>query len=171
MKSFLRALCYLLLFFASGIQATQFDSMLEQLSNTGIVQTREIILPDFPGAFNPSLISYGDGFLLSFRFAKGRPGVVENSLRIRDSFIGVVKPDKELNLLEEPAQILDIASYSPDMSITVKDARLFDANGQIFIIFNDIPSFFAHGNSIYLGELIEENGMFVLKESAKRLTN
>ena len=169
MKSYLTGLCYLLFFSSTGIQSSQLDSMLEQLSNTSIAQTREIIIPEYPGAYNPSLISYEDGYLLSFRLVKGRSGVIENSLRLRDSFIGVVKLDQQLNVLEETAQILEIASYSPDISITVEDVRLFNSNGRIFIIFNDIPPLGAHGNSMYLGELNEENGNFVLKEPAKFL--
>jgi predicted GH43/DUF377 family glycosyl hydrolase len=145
------------------------DPLLEEtLSPIGIVQTKQIEIPGFPKAFNPSLIPYQDGYLLSFRTTHKHP--IKNSPRVDASYIGIAKLDAQFNVLKNSAQLLFILSYGENASITAEDARLFKIDDRIFILFNDLPVNLVHrGHMLYWGEIIEYQGRFLLKEPTKPL--
>lgn len=151
--------------------ADELDSFLELLlSKTAIIDTKQIKIPGYPNAYNPSLIPYKDGYLLSFRFISRRPDVVKTDFRTDLSFIGIARLDKKFKVSEKTIQLLHIVSHSQKISLTAEDARLFHIGNRIFIFFNDLPLFQAHdGFAMYFAELIEERGTFVLKEPAKLL--
>ena len=51
-----------------GARPAELDSRLaDALSQNSLIRTRQIAIPGYPKAFNPSLILYEDGYLLSFR--------------------------------------------------------------------------------------------------------
>lgn len=150
---------------------SEVDAFLKQsLANDCIVNNKQIKIPDYPNAYNPSLIPYKDGYLLSFRYISKCPEKFKNNLRADLSFIGIVKLDKKFKVSEKTAQLLNIASYSSKFSLTAEDARLLNVGDRIFIFFNDLPLLQTPGKfAMYFGELIEEQGLFVLKEPAKPL--
>ncbi len=155
-------------FFASAKPDTGFEHLL---SNSAILDTRQINIPGYPNAYNPSIIPYQEGYLLSFRFISKYPVKLKNPFRTDTSFIGVVKLDKNFNVSEESVQLLNIASYAPKFSLTAEDGRLFNVGNQIFLFFNDLPLLETKGKTaMYFGEIIEERGIFVLKERAKLLS-
>lgn len=161
----------MLLFFSLGAQTNDMDQSFKGLlSNTSIVATKRIKIPGYPNAYNPSLIPYKEGYLLSFRFIGRFPETVKKSPRTNFSFIGVAMLDKKFNVQEETVQLLNIVSYSPQFSLTAEDGRLLKVGNQIFVFFNDLSLLQTKGQfAMYFGELIEEKGIFVLKEPAKLL--
>lgn len=163
-------LCCLLVTFLAA-RVSEVDTILEQsLSNTCIVNTQQIKIPGYPNAYNPSLIPYKGGYLLSFRFKSRCPKEVENNFRTDVSFVGVARLDKKFKVSERTIQLLNIVSYSPKFSLTAEDARLLSVGNRIFIFFNDLPLLPAAGQfAMYFGEITEEQGVFVLKERAKPL--
>jgi predicted GH43/DUF377 family glycosyl hydrolase len=149
------------------ISAEKLDVRLEGLAQEAIVQTKQIRIPGFAKAFNPSLISYPEGYLLSFRI---RHRMVSSQSRKKDvSFIGVVKLDNEFRVRAQTAQQLEITSYASHASSTAEDARLFFLDDRVFCIFNDFPPSNKEGCSLYCAELVENAGKFVFKEPAKPL--
>ena len=150
----------------------ELDPSLQSLSQTAILRTQKVIVPGYPKAFNPSLIAYGEGYLLSFRVRhKVSPKQKPLLSRSKDiSFVGVVKLDKSFKAVAQSAQLLEITSYSSQLSATAEDARLLNIGGRIYIFFNDLPLSETQGHyALYYGELIEKEGTFVLKEQAKPL--
>jgi predicted GH43/DUF377 family glycosyl hydrolase len=149
------------------------------LSQTGLMQTVHIKIPYYPKAFNPSLIPYEEGYLLSFRVRSRFIPLLRRHLsqeekkstsRKDDSFIGVVKLDKNLKVSAATVQLLNLFSYASEISSTAEDARLLKIENRIFIFFNDLPPAYTKGGfAMYFGELVEEGGRFVLKEPAKLL--
>lgn len=157
-------LCFLL---ASTL--SEIDSFFEQrLSGSAIVQSRQIKIPGYPHAYNPSLIPYKQGYLLSFRYTSGFPETV-NGHRKDASFIGIAKLDKKFKVSEKSIHLLHIQSYSSKLSLTTEDGRLVKVEDRIFLFFNDLPPNQSKGFAMYFTELEEENGIFVLKEPAKLL--
>lgn len=140
---------------------------LEGLAQEAIVQTKRIRIPGFAKAFNPSLISYKEGYLLSFRI---RHRLASPESRKKDvSFLGVVRLDKRFRVLPRTAQQLEVISYAPHVSSTAEDARLFLIEDRIFCIFNDFLPSKKEGCALYCGELVETAGKWALKEAAKPL--
>lgn len=153
-------------------KGSEIDTFLEQvLSKTCIVTVKQIKIPDYPNAYNPSLIPYKGGYLLSFRYISRCPEKYKNNFHKTDlSFVGVARLDKNFKVSENTVQLLNIVSYSSKFSLTAEDARLLNVGDRIFIVFNDLPLLQTSGMfGMYFGELIEVQGMFVLKEPAKPL--
>ncbi len=165
-------ICYLFLtFLPLESRLNELNVILEQsLSKACVIKSKQIKIPGYPNAYNPSLISYKDGYLLSFRFISRCPKAIKNNLRRDFSFVGLVKLNKKFKISEKTVQTLNIVSYSPKFSLTAEDARLLSVGNRIFIFFNDLPLLHNPGkNAMYFAELIEEEGGFVLNEPAKPL--
>jgi predicted GH43/DUF377 family glycosyl hydrolase len=149
----------------------KIDSTLKELlSNDSIIEARQIKIPGYPNAYNPSLIPYKDGYLLSFRYITRYPETIESTFRGDVSFIGLARLDKNFKVSKKSVQLLHAVSYSDKISLTAEDARLLHIGGKILIFFNDLPPLGTDGgSSMYFGELQEEGGFFVLKEDARLL--
>ena len=152
-------------------KASEVDEMFEELlCDSSIVHTRQIKIPGYHNAYNPSLIPYKDGYLLSFRYISRCPETVEGKFRTDVSFIGLVRLDKKFKVFEKTVQFLNIVSHSSNFSLTAEDARLLTMGDRVFVFFNDLPLMSSSGGfAMYFGELVEQQGMFVLKEPAKPL--
>lgn len=167
--------CFFLFTFLSfSLEAaplSEIDTILEQsLYRSCIVHTKQIKIPGYPNAYNPSLIPYKDGYLLSFRYICRYPKTGEKRFRQDVSLIGIVKLDKKFNVLENTVQLLHLVSYSSQFSLSAEDARLLLVGDRIFFFFNDLPLVQTSDKfAMYFGELIEEQSLFVLKGPAKFL--
>lgn len=147
----------------------ELDARLSHLGHSAIVATKRIYIPGYPKAFNPSLIPYEEGYLLSFR---NRHRIKQKTMHTRKkdvSFLGVAKLDRNFRVIEKSPQLIDVSSYALYSSSTAEDARLFKMGSRIFIFFNDFPSYNNEGYALYFAELIEKENRFVFKEPAKKL--
>ncbi len=170
---------YLLIFVLSFFTQSIFSvspsyldpALAKALSDESILKTTRIEISDYPKVLNPSLVAYGDGYLLAFRVTSPYPKVSGRvNPRVDASFIGVVKLDKNFSVDENSVQFLDIESHSAQRSITVEDLRMLSVGGQILVVFNDLPlSKKAGENAIYVAELTENQGEFSLKGRATML--
>jgi predicted GH43/DUF377 family glycosyl hydrolase len=95
-----------------------------------VIHTRKYDFPNFPQAFNPSLIDMGDTFLLTFRYCPDR----EHQSWM--SYIGYVFLDHALNPMGEP-QLLNTRAKNSKTPSQTEDARLFRIRDKIFLIYND----------------------------------
>ncbi len=91
--------------------------------------SKRIILKNFPGAFNPSLIKIDRGLLLSFRYSP-------DPLQPWISYIGVVLLNDDLQQIGEPELLKTRAAFSYTHS-QAEDARLFVYKGKLHILYND----------------------------------
>lgn len=147
----------------------QIDSFLKQhLYETAIVSQTQISLPGYPHAYNPSLIPYQDGYLLSFRYTTRLPEEIRFH-RIDASFIGIAKLNHRFQLIPESVQLLKIQSHASRFSLSAEDGRLFLFKDKIYLFFNDRPAIDPKGFAMYFAELIETQGLFQLKTPAKPL--
>ncbi len=155
-----------------GIGPSELEPTLEQaLSKDCILDEKQIIIPQYPKAYNPSLIPYKEGYLLSFRVRKSFPKE-QKEVKPRDdaSYLGLVELDKNFAASKKSVQLLDIQSYSMEISSTAEDARLLKVGESIYIFFNDVNLNQERGSfAVYFGELIKNGSKFALKEPAKFL--
>jgi predicted GH43/DUF377 family glycosyl hydrolase len=127
-----------LLFPFRAYKITGLDPRVEKnISGDAIRMTKDLVIPGFPNAYNPSLIPYQDGYLLSFRAKYHSPAtLVRKWFNQRTAYIGLVRLNHQLELCEKP-YLLDLRSYSQDPSSSAQDARLFRFGDKILLFFND----------------------------------
>lgn len=153
-------LCFLLLLSWQVIEAGQTP-----VGSSKIVSaTKRIYLPNHQGAYNPSIIEFTDGYLLTFRFLPDRthqPWV---------SQIGVVLLNKSFEPTSEP-EILDTRFNFKSTPSQAEDARIFSFNDKLYLIYNDnvdliFPTLWER-RDMYIAELIYDNNQFYLGDPVK----
>lgn len=115
------------------------------------IATLKINIPGFPKAFNPSIVEWKEGYLLSFRN-------IPNRKEAWISEIGLVQLNKNFEVISEP-QILDIRSGFSFVPCQAEDARLILNEGKLYAIYNDndelINPLRHQRRDMYLAEIIE----------------
>jgi predicted GH43/DUF377 family glycosyl hydrolase len=145
-------------------------ALKESITSDSIIYTRNISIPGYPDAYNPSLIPYEGGYLLSFRVKHYNLKTNIKKLCIsRTSFVGLVKLNRQFEICAEP-YLLDLTSYAEHSSTTAQDARLFRVDDKILLFFNDYGSTRHRTcHSMYVAELNEKNGKLQSKQRATLL--
>jgi hypothetical protein len=121
-----------------------------------VLETRQILLPDFPGAHNPSIFKFHDHYLLSFRFIpEQKPGT---------SYIGVVLLNTSFEPISAP-QLLETRRSGDEVPSQSEDARIFSYRSRLFLLYNDCQEeIFLWGKrrDMVMAELFYEKGEFSL---------
>jgi len=136
-----------------------------------ILKTKKIFIPQYPGAYNPSIIPYEDGYLLSFRVKSYNfLTLLKKISNVRTSYLGFVKLNKNFEISGEP-YLLDLQSNtSPGFTGFAQDARLFRFQDQILLIYNDYGSCRARScYSLFVTEMVEKEGRLVQKSPSRLL--
>jgi predicted GH43/DUF377 family glycosyl hydrolase len=120
-------------------------------------------LYDYPDAFNPSIIAYEDGYLLTFRYT---PHQKNESI----SYIGICQLNRYLDPIAAPEILLTRHQNSVAQSQS-EDARLFRYKGKIFVIYNDNidlnnPTIYDR-RDMFISEVIRLQDRFVLSSPLK----
>ncbi len=106
---------------------------LEERLHDFVLETKQINVPGYPYAFNPSIVRWNDLLLLSFRDIPDP----KNSFHSR---IGVVLLDEAFNPVT-PAQILDTQWEDPFPVRLVpsrsEDARLITVGEKLYMVYSD----------------------------------
>jgi predicted GH43/DUF377 family glycosyl hydrolase len=138
-------------------------------SSQATIATKEIKIPGFPNAYNPSIIPFEDGYLLSFRVNCHDPiTFIKKLWNHRTSFFGVVQLDKHFNPIEK-AQLIDVHTCDEKKLSAPQDARLFFTDEIIYVIFNDYAKPIAQSQELFIGRLRKENGFFRFATAPKQL--
>ena len=130
-----------------------------------VIRTKQIILPECPNAFNPSIIALDnkEGFLLIFRYSP-------SSSKHWISYIGVVYLDNDFEPVLKPRllSLRHVQSKTPSQS---EDARIFSFRGRYFLIFNDNVEIenplTTQRRDLYLTELFGSEDRFSLSSPIK----
>jgi predicted GH43/DUF377 family glycosyl hydrolase len=146
------------LLFSICLIGEEFD--LAPLINDEIVlSSRQIILPNFPGAFNPSILKAKSGYILIFRYC---PNVYWDPWL---NVIGVALLDDAYNLISEP-QILLTGLNQCCVKSQSEDPRIFSYQDRLYLIYNDTVDvsrpWFRDRRDMYIAELICKEGQFSL---------
>lgn len=134
------------------------------LVNKIVASTKRIYLPGYPGAYNPSIVKYNDGYLLTFRYLPNRSGLPWLS------YIGVVVLDDSFDPVSD-IQLLDTRFSSKSTPSQSEDARVFAYNGKYYVIYNDnmdvtFPSIWER-RDMYIAEITYVDNEFILSEPIK----
>jgi predicted GH43/DUF377 family glycosyl hydrolase len=102
---------------------------LTKLSQNLVVETKEIIIPGFKSAFNPSVIKWNGSILMSFR--------ERNESGISTFRMGLVWLDKNFDIAS-PAQIIEIPPSNESSVVKCQDPRLVKIKDKLFIVYSNV---------------------------------
>jgi len=113
---------------------------LEESCEASIVEIQRIEIPEYPHAFNPSIVKWKGRYLLSFRVIEASMPMVKSSLGsiCGDSLIGLVWLDDAFKPIGTP-QILNLSIFPRCESPWKKaeEGRLFVMNDRLYLIYAD----------------------------------
>lgn len=106
-----------------------------------VLETKQIEVPGYPHAFNPSIVRWNGRLLMSFR-------EIPFPIYPFTSQVGLVWLDDNYNPISEPQILETYGSRS-------EDARLLTVGDRLYIVYSDNRDFFISrgGFRVYIGEL------------------
>jgi predicted GH43/DUF377 family glycosyl hydrolase len=129
-----------------------------------VIATKRIELEGFPNTFNPSILKFDRGFILSFRYCP------DLFFLHHISYIGIVLLDEEFNPISE-TQLVDTRLKSEKTPSQSEDARLFFYRGRIFLLYNDNIDIVCPNKSdsrdMFMIELFYKDNRFVFSAPLK----
>jgi predicted GH43/DUF377 family glycosyl hydrolase len=127
----------LLLLILSSFFIVQLQSLinLEDNSQQFVLKTRQIILDEYPHAFNPSIIQWDNKILLSFRVISDDILIEPDCNSSAESQIGLQWLDKNFNPLGKP-QILCFKNEESAV-LRSEDARLVKVEDKCYLVYSD----------------------------------
>lgn len=141
----------LLFIFNSPLKA---EVNLEDNIQKFVLKTKQIKIPEFPHAFNPSIIQFNDKLLMSFRVLTLKDKISETFNSSGCSLIGLIFLDDDFNPIGKP-QILNLGSRS-------EDARLIKVSGKFYLVYSNNQEEFLteRGFRMYISELKKDDTGF-----------
>ena len=125
---------------------------LNKLRNDFIVETKKIEIPDFPEAFNPSIVRWNNKLLMCFRS-------YDPETHSTDS-IWFVWLDDEFNPIGDPV-VLNRTNEFASNPLQAKDPRLIIVGNQLYVIYSNLYPFEEPVSRMYVGKVeIKEDGSF-----------
>ena len=98
-----------------------------------IESTFQLILKEFPDAWNSSIVEVDEGYLLTFRY------LPEPVKRPCISYVGAVLLDESFEQISQ-AELLDLRKDNIFIPSQAEDARVFQFRGDLYIAYNDNPN-------------------------------
>ncbi|MEM8629571.1 MAG: hypothetical protein AAGF04_05875 [Chlamydiota bacterium] len=161
---------YILLFLGTFFSSFFFLGALvfaQPIVDTLVVAEQQIYLPDYPNAYNPSILRIPGGFLLSFRYTpncKTKPYI---------SYIGLVELDQAFHPISEP-QLVHVRRRTDRIPSQAEDARLFLFRDKIYLIYNDNRDVKNPGvkqrRDIFITELYKNGSTYFTKRAIKLIS-
>jgi predicted GH43/DUF377 family glycosyl hydrolase len=102
---------------------------LEEKTQDFVLETKRIIIPEYPNAFNASIVRWKNKLLMSFRHIPNRSSKF-------DSEIGLVWLDKNFNPISKP-QLLDTRGPLASIPSRAEDARLIVINNALYMVYSN----------------------------------
>ncbi len=103
---------------------------LEDSLSDFVLETKKLDIPEYPGAWNPSLIRYKGSFLLCFR-------TYHPKTKMATDRIGLVWLDDNMNPISPP-QLVDFRTLDPWALPKRQDPRLVAVGERIFLVYNNV---------------------------------
>jgi predicted GH43/DUF377 family glycosyl hydrolase len=134
----------------------------ESTENNIVTSTKRLLIKDFYGAHNPSIVKYKDGYLMSFRWTPNHwdePWI---------SYICLVLLNSSFDPIST-VDVLDTRKYNNITPSQSEDARIFYFKDKLYVVYNDnmdlvFPSTWER-RDMYIAEIVcDENNTFTALE-------
>jgi len=130
-----------------------FGMDLNMLSQSFVLEKKQIHVPGYPHAFNPSIVRWKGKILMCFR-------VLTNPNNIWHSKVGLIWLDEDFQPISS-AQLLETRPKNPTYPTKSEDARLFTVGEQLYIIYNDNEEFYDDGlRRMFMSEVLSKGSKF-----------
>ncbi|OGN64812.1 MAG: hypothetical protein A3E80_04955 [Chlamydiae bacterium RIFCSPHIGHO2_12_FULL_49_9] len=144
------------LFFFLAPIFSLFGNLLDLEDNiqSFVLETRRLEIPEYPDAFNPSIIRWKGHILMSFR-------VIPDPQKTYDSQIGLIWLTDDFCQISEP-QILNLRESLPNIPSRAEDARLISVGDRLYMVYDDNQEekLSRGGFRVYLAELLHDGEKF-----------
>lgn len=129
---------------------------LEEKIQDFVLDTKRILIPGFPHAFNASVVKWKDGLLLSFR-------IIPDAKDCFHSRIGLIWLNNHFEPIGIP-QILNLREFS-SIPHRTEDARLICLKDRLFMVYQDNTEFniSKKGFRMYVAEICYNESTFCVK--------
>lgn len=117
-----------IIFLTSYFGSAYADQDLEEYVADFVLETRQLTIPDYPYAFNPSIVRWHGKLFMSFRDISNPNNTVCCSSSV-ESYIYMVELDDNFRLLGSPQNLR--------LGPRAEDARLVTVNDHLYIIYSD----------------------------------
>ncbi len=101
----------------------------EARSQPFVLETKQIKIPGYDTAFNPSILRYEESILMCFR--------VRDPITRKTNQIGFVWLDDDFNLISEP-RLLDVSFEASHHTSYTQDPKLITCDGLLYLVFNSV---------------------------------
>jgi predicted GH43/DUF377 family glycosyl hydrolase len=137
---------------------------LEEMAQDFVLETRQIAIPGYPDAFNPSLIRWQGRLLMSFR-------VIEDPKASFNSWIGLIFLDDDFHPIGLP-QRLNMRAAGSLVPCRAEDARLLMVGDRLWIVYSDNtePKISRGGFRVYIARVNWIGNQFLL-DGIERLSH
>ncbi|MEL7430906.1 MAG: hypothetical protein AAGI90_00035 [Chlamydiota bacterium] len=163
LSSFL-AFCLL---FSATLGSIQGRAVNQAISQDLILDTKQVMIEEYSGAYNPSILPIENGFLLSFRYL---PDFEKNPYFC---YIGVVELDQNFHPTSSP-QLINTRTPKQQVQSQAEDARLFSYQDKIYLIYNDNTKIVhptdEHRRDMFLAELKKNDDGYFVDSSIKLIS-
>lgn len=161
---FQRIIFFLFLTCGSSCAFMHAHNDLEEISQDFFLEIKKITLPNYPHAFNPSIIQWKGRWLMSFRLVS-HPEEVSSVFSATESDIGLIYLDDELNPVGNPQFISLDHPKMKRPHILAEDARLIVKGGCLYVVYsgNKEEIIEDSGFRVYVAQLdSDKDGFFVV---------
>lgn len=127
---------------------------LQSLDEGFVLETKQIEIEGYPTAFNPSIVKWRGGNLMSFRIRDPNNGSCNS--------IGLIWLDDEFNCIGKP-YLLHIEIEQPSLISHVQDPRLITIDHRLYMVYSNKiyrDEYFKEIKKMYLGEISFEQDQF-----------
>lgn len=133
---------------------------LEDSAQDFVLETKQIIIPEYPHAFNPSIIRWKGSLLLSFR-------VIPNPRQSFTSWLGVVWLNENFEPISQPQKLLT-RNPSSKVPSRAEDGRLIAVGNKLYLIYSDNEDAVISkgGFRVYIAELDFDGRRFYIKHTS-----
>ncbi len=153
-----------LVLFVSAISASIQGILIAKPIDKLVISTKRIYLPSYPGAYNPSIIKFKEGYLMIFRYLPSRyhqPWL---------SCIGAVLLNNSFEPISH-TQLIDTRFNDKRTFSQAEDPRVFSFDDRLFLIYNDnmekmYPSL-QDRRDMYIAELFYLHKQFFISDPVK----
>lgn len=153
-------LSFALLLFCLNTRASALSD-LEEIKQDFFVDIKKIVIPNYPEAFNPSLIKWKGRWLLSFRLIT-EDDDISPLCSGAESKLGLIYLDEELNP-EGPPQFISLTHPEQRRPrLLAEDARLIICDERLYIVYsgNKEAEIVDAGFRVYIAELDDDAAGF-----------
>jgi len=123
-----------------------------------VIEVKQIEIPGYPLAFNPSIVRWRGNLVMSFR-------TIPDLKHKFNGRLGLVCLDDDFNIIGQP-QLLDTAMVNSTIPARTDDGRLIVIEDRLWMVYSDCrdPIISKGGFRVYIGEVVHNDGIFSIQQ-------